>query len=334
MSDEDKSEKSFTPAELRAGVKLQAGPPEVTIDVTGRSGRAGGSAKKKRRARRSNDDSDTPASKPGSNGESGGGEATDTSKSGGSASDDGDDSAPVNAISAAIKAIGDVPLANHPVRILDAETGEQVGGILMTDDDGIVRATVPEQKEYRIEIVEKDAAGADAVLLCRFVDVVGDPLVGETVAVTAVEAESGNPGESTSDEGDATTDANGMVERSAKLGAYRLEIRDQTFLAHAVLSSDKDNPDSVSLFVLAGTSQAPADDEEGDEPSDPELGSPAITMDSAGADEDEESNDYTHSLDDLHFDHDLESDVESDAQGDETSPDQQAQPDAGTDEET
>ena len=52
------------------------------------------------------------------------------------------------AIEVQLTAAGGAPLAGERVRIIDPDTNEQVGKPVMTDKHGVLRARVPEQKEY------------------------------------------------------------------------------------------------------------------------------------------------------------------------------------------
>lgn len=141
-----------------------------------------------------------------------------------------------------VTTIGGTPLLRHPVRILDPDTGAVVVDDLQTDDDGVVRALVPEDKTYRIEILDEDweppaqlheDADPGAVLACRFVDAHGLPIEGLEVEVRHGDAAT-----------TLVTDAAGWIESPAGLGVYELRVGDETFVAHAILPEDL--PDALT----------------------------------------------------------------------------------------
>ena len=152
-------------------------------------------------------------------------------------------------IAVEVKALGGTPLPNHPVRIIDPDSGDPVSDVLTTDADGVVRARVPEGKTYRVEVLDDEGEGAapphdavdePAVLSCQFVDADGQPLSGKQVQAKAGE-----------DTLELTTDDDGRIQAAAHLVAYELTLDGHTFQAHGVPAADKDN---VSLFVLAEAS--------------------------------------------------------------------------------
>jgi hypothetical protein len=166
----------------------------------------------------------------------------------------------VYVLAAEVTLIGGTPLIRHRVRILDAETGEVVVDSLMTDGHGIVRAEVPKQKDYRIEIVDLDCAlshpphveeSGAGVLRCHFVDEGGAPFAHQTIA-----AKQGD------DELELHTDEDGLIEVPAPLGHYVLKVGDQTFDAHALLIGDLERDEHLYRFVVAGV----ADDSPADQP--------------------------------------------------------------------
>ena len=165
-------------------------------------------------------------------------------------------------IAAEVKAIGDDPLMLHKVRILDPETGAQIGGDLMTDEKGVVRAEVPENKEYRIEIVEEEPEGAPepvppeiepALLRCEFVHLSGEPLAEVEVVATYGDHEI-----------QLVTDARGRIDVPAHLGYYELKVEDETFEAHAIALQDAESEESFYRFVV-GTGES-AEESEGHDP--------------------------------------------------------------------
>jgi hypothetical protein len=153
-------------------------------------------------------------------------------------------------LAAEVILVGGTPLIEHPVRVIDPDTLAVVADGLRTDAYGVVRTEVPENKTYRIEIVDRDleddapplARPAHALLLCQFVDQTGDPLAGRDVVLEDLTL---------------VTDENGFIEASVHLGHYELEIEGQTFHAHAVLEDDR----AVYRFVVT-VDHEPADDPE------------------------------------------------------------------------
>lgn len=153
-------------------------------------------------------------------------------------------------ISAAVKLIGDVPAVNHEVRLIDPDTGEAVGDILETDDEGVLRAEVPENKAYHIELVdsepELESASPEqfvddehAVLRCQFVHASGEPLTEAEIHAKLGETEMV-----------LTTDEDGRIETPAHLGDYELSYGEQVFHAHSLPSSELDHEYAVYHFVV------------------------------------------------------------------------------------
>jgi hypothetical protein len=156
--------------------------------------------------------------------------------------------ADVHLIALEVKGLGGTPLANHQVRVVDPDTGEPIGDWLETDDSGILRAQVPDDRTWRIEILDEDVEAAaapatlpetPALLRCRFVDVAGRPVAGEPVEAAVDE-----------DKLALRTDENGAIDAPARLAVYRLTIRGQTFTAHALTAADAEGEQSVYRFVL------------------------------------------------------------------------------------
>jgi hypothetical protein len=167
-------------------------------------------------------------------------------------------------LAAQLQQIGDNdhPFIRHRVRILDPDTGEAVSDVLTTDEDGVVRTTVPEEKVYRIELLDEDleidepapvAEEELVVLRCRFVDPYGRPLEGLAVVVRDED-----------EKFDAVTDDDGAIGLPAYLGHYRVEVGDESFDAHAVLARDLDDDDRVYQFVVTSTATEEEDDEAAD----------------------------------------------------------------------
>jgi len=146
----------------------------------------------------------------------------------------------VHLIAVEVKSVGGTALPNQPVRIVDPDSGAVLSGTLTTDDEGVLRARVPEEKTYRIEVLDEEAEGPGAplapsddaaLLVCEFTDADGQALAGETVQART--------GDQTLE---LTTDEEGRIQVSAHLAAYELEIRGHKFQAHGLPAADKDNP--------------------------------------------------------------------------------------------
>jgi len=155
--------------------------------------------------------------------------------------------ADVHVLVAEVKGIGDTPLVNHPVRILDPESGAEAA-YAVTDAEGVVRVEVPENKAYRIEIVEETEEHVApplqpddlaAALLCQFLDPAGNPIANEKVEASAA-------GESF----ELRTDGDGRIESPARLDAYELRIRGVAFTAHALLARDREREGSLYRFIV------------------------------------------------------------------------------------
>ncbi len=151
-------------------------------------------------------------------------------------------------ISAEVHTIGDTLLVNQDVRIIDPDTLEQVGDIITTGDDGVVRGIVPENKTYRIEMADADLDSPPsplhndeepAILLCHFFDESGVPLAHIDVAAR-----------SDDDEITLTTDGDGKIEVPAHLRPYELRIGEQVFRAHALLLEDRERDENRYRFTV------------------------------------------------------------------------------------
>ncbi len=151
-------------------------------------------------------------------------------------------------IAAEVRSIGDTLLINQDVRILDPDTEEQVGDIITTGDDGVVRAIVPENKTYRIEIQDQEfephapplaADDRPGLLLCRFLNKDGTPLANVDVEICSEDHRFEHP-----------TDEEGKIEIPVHLGHYELNVQNQAFDAHALLMEDRDQEDNCYLFTI------------------------------------------------------------------------------------
>jgi hypothetical protein len=159
------------------------------------------------------------------------------------------------AIEVQLHAAGGTPLATERVRIVDPDTNQQIGTVAVTDANGIVRARVPEEKEYHFVPVGDDAvdhenpwaasgaaaAGQDHCLLfVMLADAGGAPLAGETVTV---KDEAGA-------EHSARTDDEGCIRLVTDPGAYELLIRKNKFVAHTLFMSDLGDDPVPYRFTL------------------------------------------------------------------------------------
>ena len=162
--------------------------------------------------------------------------------------------ADVYMLAAEVKLIGDTPLINHAVRVLDPDTGEVVAEC-MTDDKGIVRTEVAAKKKYRIEIVDHDPdrhhfrtiSVPHPMLRCAFVDLAGSPVPHLDVIVKDLD---GN-------ETDHTTDDKGLLEMPATLRLYEVVVApgapfrdDESHWVHSLLHSDGAD-DAYEIVVSA-----------------------------------------------------------------------------------
>ncbi len=173
-----------------------------------------------------------------------------------------------------VKLIGDVPAIEHEVKIVDPDTGEAVGETATTDDEGVLRVEVPENKAYHIELVDPEPEPGDsptpemhveddhAILRCQFVRASGEPLAEAEIHAKL---------------GDAdmllTTDEEGRIESPAHLGYYELSYGEEVFHAHSLPMADAESDEAVYHFVVAGDAGAageaePAGDESGVSPED------------------------------------------------------------------
>ena len=224
-------ERSVELVEAKAGVQLVAGRPVVLI-VNGVKGR--------RRPGQSADARDEAGLTPGTVG----------------GVKDG-----AYAIEMQLHAAGGTPLAHERVRIHDPDTGEPVGDPAVTDENGVLKARVPAEKEYQVHIdadppeEHPDAFGdhehplagqlphpdEHAVLYVAFVDVNDAPLKGEAATV---KDEHGNSQ-------DLSTNDRGNIELVVEHGVYTVEMRGSTFVAHSVLSGDLEGEGAPYRFVVS-----------------------------------------------------------------------------------
>jgi hypothetical protein len=172
---------------------------------------------------------------------------------------------------AEVKLLGDVPAIEHEVRLIDPDTGEVVGEPLMTDDQGVLRVEVPQNKAYHLQLADPEPEPVDsltpeqhvdedhAILRCQFVHASGEPLADAEIYAKLGESEMV-----------LTTDADGRIESPAHLGTYELTYGEQVFHAHGLPTSDAEDEHAVYHFVVeesdAGKGGEPAGEESGESP--------------------------------------------------------------------
>ena len=159
-----------------------------------------------------------------------------------------------------LHAAGGTPLIAERVRVHDPDTGKPVGDDGVTDEEGVLRARVPEEKEYEIHIVaeggeEHPDAFDDHVhplpahlphpdehplLHVIFLDAKGEPLKGEPVKV--------NDEHGTAQE--VKTDYSGVIDMVVEAGPFMLELRSRSFQAHSVFSGDLVEEGAPYKFVV------------------------------------------------------------------------------------
>ena len=159
------------------------------------------------------------------------------------------------AIEVQLTASGGTPLASERVRIVDPDSGEQIGQPGTTDEQGVLRARVPEEKEYHFFPMPDGAedptnpfsaheTGAihqeHSLLFVALTDGSGQPLKGEKVNV---KDESGAAQE-------LVTDHEGQIRLSADPGVYELEVGGTTLVAHTLFTADfGDDPQPYRFTV-------------------------------------------------------------------------------------
>ncbi|SRR6266849_3205050 len=214
-------------AELKSGISLRAGHPVVLV-VNGATGW--------KRFRRAAAAGNTPELKPGTPGGVQDGKFH---------------------IEIALQAAGGTPLAHERVRIHDPDTGQPVGGPAVTDENGVLRANVPEEKDYEV-VVENDAPedhelpslgdhlGGDepsstehSILSVELLDAGRAPIKGEKVHVKGEQGEF-----------DAVTDDEGCIHELAEPGAYTLTVKGKSVTAHTIFQEDRQGSDVPYRFVL------------------------------------------------------------------------------------
>ncbi|MGZ6124246.1 MAG: hypothetical protein ACXWLR_04755 [Myxococcales bacterium] len=157
-----------------------------------------------------------------------------------------------------LHAKGGTPMAHERIRIVDPDTDEPVGEAVVTDEEGVLRATVPEEKEYHL-VVEDEPAETDelppladdpgghepstsehSMLSVELLDAERAPLKGERVQVK---------GEHGADF-EVVTDDEGCFHELAENGVYELTVRGQSFKAHTIFHDDREGSEVPYRFVL------------------------------------------------------------------------------------
>lgn len=147
----------------------------------------------------------------------------------------------VHVVSLQATGLGNVPLANQRVRIIDPDSREPVGDPIETDENGRLIAEVPENKPYDIEVVDDDDLEPEPVpdqdneetelesarYHLLIVGRSGQPLANEPIRLI--------------DEGRTTegrTDENGIYSVASEPGACEVEVRGTRRKAHTLFDSD------------------------------------------------------------------------------------------------
>jgi len=234
MMSQDIETRSVELAEAKAGIKLGAGH-RVVLVVSGVKGTRRYLSKARARAEN---------------------ESTDADRAGGASEESGGDFV----LEVQLHAAGGTPLANERVRIHDPDTGKQVGQPAVTDENGVLKARVPAEKEYEIHLdtdapeEHPDAFGEQdhplpgqlphpdehAVLHVAFVDAKGGPIKREAVTVKDEHGQSQQ----------SKTDDTGQLELVVEHGPFTLEARGSSFKAHSVFTGDLVEDGAPYRFVM------------------------------------------------------------------------------------
>jgi hypothetical protein len=148
------------------------------------------------------------------------------------------DSKDVHVLAVQLHAIGNSPMAHETVLVIDPDSGEQVGDPITADEQGRIRAIVPQNKEYHLRLVDEPgppllqedghSRPPNLCILARFSDRAGHPLANEKVHLAHAEGEA-----------DLITDEQGELHIPASPGIYLLEARGEKFRAHPILAGDQ-----------------------------------------------------------------------------------------------
>jgi len=174
-------------------------------------------------------------------------------------------------LSTLVKLIGDVPAIEHEVKIIDPDTGEVVGEPVMTDDQGVLRAEVPSNKVYHLQLADPEPEPGDvptpeqhvdeehAILRCQFVNASGEPLAEAEIHAKLDDAEM-----------TLMTDEEGRIESPAHLGYYELSYGEEIFHAHSLPTADAESEEAVYHFVVQGDAAAGEEEPASDDGASPE----------------------------------------------------------------
>lgn len=151
------------------------------------------------------------------------------------------------AIEIQLTAAGGTPLAAERVRVVDPDSKEDVGQPGVSDEQGVFRAGVPDEKEYLLFAVvngidkEMDAWSSEGsapgqptpgdehpMLIVLVVDAQGNPLIDEAVQVKAESGEAWS----------LKTDSRGRVTLECEAGLFTVTARGTDLLAHSVFNGD------------------------------------------------------------------------------------------------
>jgi hypothetical protein len=161
-------------------------------------------------------------------------------------------------IEIALQAAGGTPMAHERIRIVDPDSGKAIGELAVTDEEGVLRAKVPAEKEYHL-IVENDAAEQDdlpslgddlggherspsehSVLSVELLDGDRAPLKGEKVQVK------GEHGE----DFEVVTDEEGCFHQLTEPGVYELTVRGKPLKAHTIFHDDREGTEVPYRLVV------------------------------------------------------------------------------------
>jgi hypothetical protein len=159
-------------------------------------------------------------------------------------------------IEVTLHAAGGTPMAHERIRIVDPDTGNPVGEPVLTDEEGVLRAKVPEEKEYHLVVVNEAAkedelpelelggherdSSEHSVLSVELLDGDRQPLKGEKVQVKGTQG----------DGFEVVTDDDGCFHQLAEAGVYELTVRGNSFKAHTIFHDDRGDSAAPYRFVV------------------------------------------------------------------------------------
>jgi len=150
----------------------------------------------------------------------------------------------VQVIVAEVKGIGDVPLANQKVQVVDPDSQEPVGDPVVADEKGKIVVLVPENKAFDLHIVDddpgidhpphldpniKDGQDDRAFMFLQVVNPDGSPVAGEKLSLKSAD------GKTTHDD---TTNDKGTIEVEVPPGVYEVSVKGKTLKASTLYFSD------------------------------------------------------------------------------------------------